>query len=102
MDKVFPVLSGECPLGGPTRPRSPKPHQQRVSVLTAQGGQPRSRGAGAEARTELSHHVGEDRMSGEQTLELGEVVWTQPLPSGPHGGTPAHLEPSPCVWASAC
>ena len=39
-------------------------------------------------------NVGEDRLSGEQTLELrGRVVWTQPSPSGPRDAPASVLTP---------
>lgn len=88
----------ECPLSGLmaviTKTTS------RMGVCANWPGRPGAEpSAGAEVGTELSHCV---ERSGEQTLELrGEVVWTQPLPSGPHGA-PACLEPSPGTWASAC
>lgn len=65
-------------------------------MLTAQEGQLRGRGTWAGVGTELGHYVGQ------LTLELrGQVVWTQPLPSGPHG-TLACVEPSPCIPVTAC
>lgn len=65
-------------------------------MLTAQEGQLRGRGTWAGVGTELGHYVGQ------LTLELrGQVVWTQPLPSGPHGPL-ACVEPSPCIPVTAC
>lgn len=92
-DMALLVLSGECPLGGPTWPRSREARQGWVSGRPGE-----AQSAGAEVGTELSRCAGAVRTadSGTRGRSAVHAAFAIRAPGR------SRLEPSPGVWPSAC